>query len=196
MVRKRKTKARRQSNRRSPPKPTRKAASRKPLRSRKAKESRKLTKTHRRQRRDPWLEVAVRQMNRGDSLAITARLVGIPTKTLRQQLQRGGFLKRKGNRWIVKDDRPRRIVIFTGGRARKITVAGFAEASFAAGHYHASGEFVRTNKLKVLKPFKGKTVKDLKGRLHTLETDPNALHQIASMDSPPFHEIYEITSNT
>jgi hypothetical protein len=33
------------------------------------------------------------------------------------------------------------------------------------------------------------------GKSHPLETDPNALHRIAAMDTPPFHEIYEITSN-
>jgi hypothetical protein len=63
-------------------------------------------------------------------------------------------------------------------------------------HHHAAAEFVRTNDRELIKPFRGRTVQAANGRIYPLETDPNALHRIAAMDSPPFHEIYEITSDT
>jgi hypothetical protein len=66
----------------------------------------------------------------------------------------------------------------------------------AGEHFAAAGEFVRTNDYSVIKPFIGKTVRTPNGREHPLETDPNELHRIAAMDTPPFHEIYEITSNS
>jgi hypothetical protein len=34
------------------------------------------------------------------------------------------------------------------------------------------------------------------GRRYVLETRPNELHRLAAMESPPFHEIYKITSET
>jgi len=84
----------------------------------------------------------------------------------------------------------------TGGRFRVLTVRGYEEARLVGEHHHAAGEFVRTNDIKLIKPFKGQSVQAVSGRKYALETDPNALHRIAAMDSPPFHEIYEITSNT
>jgi hypothetical protein len=84
----------------------------------------------------------------------------------------------------------------SGGRVHVVIADGFVPAHLAGAHHHAVGEFVRTNDLSFLKPFEGKSVRTVSGRKYLLETDPNALHRIASMDSPPFHEIYEIVSPT
>jgi hypothetical protein len=69
------------------------------------------------------------------------------------------------------------------------------EASKAGAFWHAAGRFVRTNEIEHLLPFVGDGLHDLKGKLIPFETDPNTLHRIASMDVPPFHEIYEIISD-
>jgi hypothetical protein len=76
-----------------------------------------------------------------------------------------------------------------------VIVRGFKEASVAGEHFAAAGNFVSTNDPKILKPFKDRTIHATDGRRYVLETDPNALHRIAAMDSPVFHEIYEITSS-
>jgi hypothetical protein len=135
-------------------------------------------------------------MNRGRSLSSTARALDLPPKLLQEHLRRKRLIKRKGNRWVTKDKRLRRVPAMTGGRFRVLTVRGYEQARLVGKHHHAVGEFVRTNDIKVLKPFKGRSVRSINGRDFVLETDPNALHRIAAMDSPPFHEIYEITSNT
>lgn len=142
------------------------------------------------------LETAVRELNRKRSLTATARLLGISTRSLREQLTRKRLLKRKGKRWFIQDDRLRRVTVMTGGRIRVLTVRGYKQARLVGKHHDAAGQFVRTNAAKILKQFRGRTVQAANGRRHVLETDPNALHRIAAMDSPPFHEIYEITSNT
>lgn len=147
-------------------------------------------------RSDPRLEFAVREMNRGRSLTATARALGLSSKRLQEHLRRKRLIKRKGSRWVTKDKRLRRVPAMTGGRFRVLTVRGYEQARLVGKHHHAVGEFVRTNDIKVLKPFKGRSVRSINGRDFVLETDPNALHRIAAMDSPPFHEIYEITSNT
>jgi hypothetical protein len=84
----------------------------------------------------------------------------------------------------------------TGGRPRVLTVRGYEPARLVGEHHHAAGEFVRTNDIKLIQPFRGRAVQAVNGRRYVLETDPNALHRIAAMDSPPFHEIYEIVSPT
>jgi hypothetical protein len=77
-----------------------------------------------------------------------------------------------------------------------LTLRGYEQARLVGEHHEAVGEFVRTNKIELLDPFKGRAVQAANGRRHSLETRPNELHRLAAMDSPPFHEIYRITSET
>jgi hypothetical protein len=84
----------------------------------------------------------------------------------------------------------------TNGGFRVVTVVGYLPARLVGEHYHAAGEFVRTNDLQFLKPFEGKAVRAIDGKKYPLETDPNALHRIAAMDTPRFYEIYDITSTS
>jgi hypothetical protein len=135
-------------------------------------------------------------MNRGRSLTAAANKFRVSRKRLQKFLLQQRLAKRKGQRWFPKDDRPRRVPVMTGGRFRVLTVRGFKEASLVGEHHNAVDEFVRTNNIQLIKPFTGRTVQTASGRKYPLETSPNALHRIAAMDSPPFHEIYEITSNT
>ena len=153
-------------------------------------------RSKRRLRSNPLIEIAVHEMNRGRSLTAAARSIGFPPRNLQAQLRGRGLLKRKGKRWVFKDDRPRKVVITTAGRSRTLTVRGYDEASIASAYQQAAKRFLRTNQLKFLQPFKGRTVQAANGRRYPLETDPNAVHRVAAMHSPPFHEIYEITSTT
>lgn len=167
-----------------------------PRRQKSATTRRKPKRSGRRQKSDPRLEIAVREMNRGRSLSAIARSLGFSSKSLKDHLRRKRLIARKGKRWVTRDNRLRRVPVMTGGRLRVLTIRGFKAASLVGQHHNSSGQFVRTNDIKLLEPFRGRTVRAVNGRSYLLETDPNALHRIAAMDSPPFHEIYEITSNT
>ena len=145
---------------------------------------------------EPNIEAAIRDINRGRSLIAAARESQIPAKQLQQVLAQQRLIKRKGSRWVAKDSRPRRVPVMTGGRFRVLTVRGYEEARLVGEHHHAAGEFVRSNAIELIKPFEGRTVQTVSGRKYPLETDPNALHRIAAIDTPPFHEIYDITSNS
>ena len=145
---------------------------------------------------DDNINTAILDMNRGRSLSASARSSHISAERLRRFLTRGRLAKLKGRRWIMSDDRPRRVPVLTRGRQRTLTVDGFKQASLVGGHHNAVGAFVRTNDIELLEPFEGKSVRAANGKLHPLETDPNELHRIAAMDTPPFHEIYQITSTT
>lgn len=142
------------------------------------------------------LEAAIRAMNQGTSMTAAARSQHVSTERFRRFITGQQLAKRKGRRWIILDGRPRTVPVITGGRIRTLTVAGYREARLVGEHHQAVGEFVRTNDIDNLKPFEGQSVRSAGGRKYPLETDPNALHRIAAMDAPVFHEIYEITSSS
>ena len=149
-------------------------------------------------RSDPRAEAAVLEMNRGRSLTAAAKEMQLSREQLKDYLAQRRLLKprKKGRRWIAKDNRLRRVPVMTGGRVVKPTVRGYEQARLVGEHHHAVGQFVATNNLDFIKPFEGRSVTTANGRQYLLETDPNALHRIAAMDTPPFHEIYEITSSS
>lgn len=143
---------------------------------------------------DLRIAAAIREMNRGRSLTAAARSLRLSRKNLEKAIKQKRLAKRQGRRWVTKDNRPRRVPVMTGGRFRVVTVHGYKQARLVGEHHHAVGQFVRTNALEFIKPFHGRSVQAVNGRKYLLETNPNALHRIAAMDTPPFHEIYEITS--
>ena len=145
---------------------------------------------------DPRIEAAILEMNRGLSLTAAARAAHISRRRLRQFLTQHRLGKRKRRRWVTKDNRLRRLPVITQGRFRVLTVRGYEPARLAGEHHNAAAAFVRTNDISLIESFKRQSVQAANGRRYVLETDPNALHRIAAMDTPPFHEIYEIISST
>jgi hypothetical protein len=53
-------------------------------------------------------------------------------------------------------------------------------------------QFLQTNDPKYLTKFKGLSVRDVRGKIHTFETDPNTLYRLSSASGEPFEEIYRI----
>ena len=70
---------------------------------------------------------------------------------------------------------------------------GFEEASLNGEHLAAVGTFLTAPDIDLLRRFEGRSVRDVHGRMHLLETDPNRLYRLAaSNDEEPFHEIYRL----
>ena len=147
-------------------------------------------------RPDKSLDAAIREMNRGTSMTAAARAEHVSVERLRRFLVQESLADKEGTRWVPKDQRPRRVPVMTGGRFRILTVDGYQQARIVGEHHNAVGQFVRSNNLSVIEPFVGLHIRGANGNTYLLETDPNALHRIAAMDTPPFHEIYEIVSST
>lgn len=168
------------SQARGHPKPTETAVSRK--------------KKPARVRPDEGLVAAIKDMNRGNSMTAAARAEHVSVERLRRFLVQEGLADKDGSRWVPKDQRPRRVPVMTGGRTRILTVDGYQQARLVGEHHNAAGQFVRSNNLAVLEPFEGLVVRGANGRTYPLETDPNELHRIAAVDTPEFHEIYEIVA--
>ena len=143
---------------------------------------------------DAGLEAAVRRLREGDSQRTAAKAEGISADRLRRFIYGHKLAERVGRRWVIKDERPRRVPTLTEGEVKAVTVPGFDEASKAGSYWNDVGRFIRSNQPEFLLPYAGDGLTDLKGGFIPFETDPNELHRIAAMDTPPFHEIYQIIS--
>lgn len=143
---------------------------------------------------DLKLEAAVKLLREGNSQKAAAKSVGISAARLRRFTYYYKIAARIGRKWVFTDERPRRVPTLTQGQVKTITVPGFEEASKAGSYWNDMGRFLRTNEHEILLPYTEDGLIDREGRFFPFETDPNELHRIAAMDTPPFHEIYQIIS--
>ena len=145
---------------------------------------------------DSKINAAILDMNRGNAMTAAAKSRNVSVERLRRYRAVQRLAERDGRRWVINDSRPRQVPVMTGGRLRILTLNGYGQARLVGEHNQAVGAFVRTNDIEFIKPFEGRSVRAANGRKYLLETDPNELHRIAAMDTPPFHEIYAITSTS
>ncbi len=144
-------------------------------------------------RYDRRLEMGLKEMRRGKSLKAAARSAHVAPERLRTYAQGTGVVHKEGRRWVVKDDhRPRRVQVFSGGRAHEITVAGYAEAELVGRYMAAVKTFLDTNDPSNLRPFVGEWVSDVNGKPYLLETRPNILYRLDASGVEPFEQIYRI----
>jgi hypothetical protein len=143
---------------------------------------------------DPRLEGALRRLRRGESLTRAAAAEGVSRERFRRFVGANRLARRQGRAWIMTDDRPRRVQTISRGRALTVVVAGFAEASRWGRYVNDVGDFLRSNEIELLAPYRGRGVRTTDGRIIPFETDPNAIHRLANAGLPAFHEVYEIIS--
>ena len=64
----------------------------------------------------------------------------------------------------------------------------------AIGRYHnAVKQFLNTGKKEQLRKFKNKKIKDSNGKVHSFETNPEALIQInEAIEEPEFYQLYAV----
>ncbi len=56
----------------------------------------------------------------------------------------------------------------------------------------AVGAFLRSNNIRILDQFIDRGVKDIAGKRHVFETNPNTLYRLASSTDDAFEQIYRI----
>ena len=137
------------------------------------------------------VEAAYKDMRRTGSLTKAAKAHGISPERLRREVKGKGLAERSGRTWQFTDNRPREMMVLTGGEAVRVKVAGHDQASLNGRHLNAAKQFVRSNNTDLLAPFAGQSVTDTAGNSYPLETDPNALHRIAAI-SEQFHDVYRL----
>lgn len=140
------------------------------------------------------LEAALRNLRQGQSLKQSAKDANVSEERFRRFVKGNQLASFVGRRWTLDDNRTRQIAMIKGSTQTTIFVPGFSEASEIGKHHNAVNRFLKTNDPSPLEPFIGQSVKDVRGKNHPFETDPNSLYRLAAKDEPAFHEIYQIVA--
>ncbi len=143
---------------------------------------------------DPKAEAALRALRKSGSLTRGAKEAGISAERFRRFLRDNTLAERQGRKWRITDVRPREFAIYSRGRAKRIRVAGFEPASEVGRYLEAVKHLLDTNDASRLDPFKGGSVKDVRGRSHPFETEPNTLYALSEAGRATFENIYRLVS--
>jgi hypothetical protein len=141
---------------------------------------------------DDRLQVALKVLRQEKSLTAAAREAKISPERLRHYATDKNIIERRGRRWMVRQELPRRMLLFSDGRALQVVVGDFASASKVGSFMSAVSAFLRTNNPAGLREFEGMSVADISGKTHVFETRPNALYRLASAHDQSFEHIYRI----
>lgn len=143
---------------------------------------------------DERLETALKLLRKTGKQSVAAKQAGVSAERLRRFLGENALAERTGRSWRMTDNRPREMTVLSNGGAELRVLLGHDQASLNGSYLNAVKSFLRSNDIAFLQAFKGQSVIDAKGKSHPLETDPNALHRIASAGDAVFHEIYRLVS--
>ena len=153
----------------------------------------------------PWRKLSPRQkLLREKSLTVISELRNSKTKTLPQAandnnitvknviLHTNGFKKVNGKPVVKRWDRIHRVMrINTNRKEKSVEIKDSRTASVVGRYHNAVKQFLNTGDKTKLKQFRNKKVKDSKGKLHKLETDPQRIIQINQrIEEPEFYEVY------
>jgi hypothetical protein len=141
---------------------------------------------------DDRLQLALKVLRQEKSLAAAARAARISPEGLRHYATHRDIIERQGRRWIVRHQLPRRMLLFSDGRAVQVVVGDFASASKVGRFMSAVSRFLRTNNPAGLREFEGVSITDVSGTLHPFETRRNKLYRLASAHDQSFEHIYRI----
>ena len=120
---------------------------------------------------DVRLERALRVLNETKDLKTAARSIRISAGRFVRAANRKGAIRRQGGNWIVARRLFRKTPVFSGGRQLAITVRSNS-VSLIGRYMSAVGRFLQTNDPKFLADFKGRSVKDVRGKVFPFETNP------------------------
>jgi hypothetical protein len=141
---------------------------------------------------DDRLQLALRVLRQEKSLTAAAREAKISPERLRRYATDKNIIERRGRRWMVRHELPRRMLLFSDGNVVQVVVGDFASASKVGRFMSAVSTFLRTNNPAGLRQFDGASVADISGRTHPFETRPNTLYRLASVHDQSFEHIYRI----
>jgi hypothetical protein len=139
-------------------------------------------------------ELTLKMMRRERSaLREAAARYGIGQERLRAYLKENTEASRAKGRWIIIDRRVREgFPIYSNARVLTLSLTP-DEASEAGKYLRAVKEFLRTSDNGFLRPFAGKGVRDVNGRLYPFELDENTLYELDHRDEAVIPEQYRIS---
>lgn len=83
-------------------------------------------------------------------------------------------------------------MIYSKGKVKHIQVKGYEIASLVGRYMAAVAQFLKTNNMSHLAPFKDVVVRDIKGNAYLLETQPNILYRLDQAGGETFEQVYRI----
>jgi len=140
--------------------------------------------------RERSLEVLSEARTTRKSLTKIAKQKGISPKTV---LRHTNAFKKANGRWIAKkfDKISRTMIINENGKKISVDVNDSRYASAIGRYNNAVRELKRGNKEKLAKFSKIK-IKDSTGKLHSFETDPDAIIRVEErIPEPEFVDVYD-----
>lgn len=142
------------------------------------------------------LEAALRILRAKGSAQQAAAEAKVSPERFRRFLQEEAIANRHKRSWIITDNRVRTIKAITTNGDVELGVRGFDAASVAYRHRLAVKQFLETNDASLLLPFAHASVRDVNGKTHLLETQPNPLYRLAAMGGDGFEDVYRIANAT
>ncbi|MGO4705787.1 hypothetical protein AB4072_08425 [Microvirga sp. 2MCAF38] len=143
---------------------------------------------------DERFERALKSLRLTNNQSWSARSAGISVERFRRFLRENNLAQRDGRSWKLTDDRLREITMITNGKIRPLRVFGYETASLIGQYGNAVGNFLRTNDVNFLEPFKGRSIHDASGVEHIFETNPNTLYRLVHAGGETFEVIYRLIS--
>jgi hypothetical protein len=141
---------------------------------------------------DALFERAFKRFRETGNATRSAKEFGLGGETFRRRLYEKQLATHRGRKWVITDNRPKPVVIYSEGRRKELVAAGLDQASLAGSYWNDANAFLedpdpdRT----LLKPYVGRSVIDVRGVAHPLETDPDAIYEAATAGGLSFEEIY------
>jgi hypothetical protein len=139
---------------------------------------------------DPVFEKAFKRFRETGNATRSAKESGLGGETFRRRLYEMQLATRRGRKWVVTDNRPKPVVIYSEARRRELVAAGLEQASLAGSYWNAANAFLEDPDPALLEPYLGQSVVDIRGVAHPLETDPNGIYEAANAGGLSFEEIY------
>jgi hypothetical protein len=141
---------------------------------------------------DDAFQISLKALRSGKSLREAASEIRVSPERLRNQAKELGAIRRKGRRWVVKQKLPRIMLVYSDGEPHALTIGTFRYASKIGRYMAAVRKFMQTNNPEHLKPFIGKSIKDINDTEYIFETTPNALYRLAASGTESFEQVYRI----
>lgn len=149
------------------------------------------TKSARKTIGDGRLQAGLTALNHSGSILVAAKAARTTAENFKKAALKKRAIKKHGKLWIVSRDLQREMLIYSDGKKIAVNLR-LGSARHAGRYMSAVGAFLRSNNIRILDDFIGRGVKDIAGKRHVFETDPNVLYQLASSTDEAFETIYRI----
>jgi hypothetical protein len=139
---------------------------------------------------DALFERAFKRFRETGNATRSAKEFGLGGETFRRRLYEKQLATHRGRKWVITDNRPKPVVIYSEGRRKELVAAGLDQASLAGSYWNDAHAFLEDPDRTILAPYVGRSVVDMQGVAHPLETDPDAIYEAANPGGLSFEEFY------